>query len=347
MYSQLFLNRGCILWCYLSWSLCLLTCIIEGYCCYMENILERTFNTLMESILNPTHDGYSASKSDFYDFCIRFICIELITLSSCLALRDFVSSHIYFRWRTILNSYYIENWQFIRHIEGAAQRVQDDCDRFTNILTQVAVALMSQACNLFFSYSLVIMYSDKITNVPFFGSHRYSLLLGIICIELFALIPLLFAGRKLPIIEYENQTREAQFRKMLIMAENDERIFNINTTCDSFARIRENIYKMYFHLTYIDVTNHFIDLFEWYICGLLLVPALIRGELSYSDFCGADSAILLFLDIISTVRNYWPKLIELTSIHRRLIIFENLINRNKDKEVIYETTLLTARCNSI
>ncbi|OII75636.1 hypothetical protein cand_030660 [Cryptosporidium andersoni] len=86
----------------------------------MESTLQRTFNTLMESILNPTHNGYSVSKSDLRDFCTRFIYIELITLSLYLALRDFVSSHTYFLWGIILNSYYIENWQFISYIKGAA-----------------------------------------------------------------------------------------------------------------------------------------------------------------------------------------------------------------------------------
>ncbi|EEA07074.1 uncharacterized protein CMU_034600 [Cryptosporidium muris RN66] len=183
----------------------------------MEGTLQGIFNTLMESILNLTHNGYSVSKNDLRDFCTQFIYIELITLSSCFALRFFILKEQHKEFKII-----------------------------------VAVTLMSKLTSLF-------------------------LLLGIVCIELFALIPLLSAERKLPIIEYENQTREAQFRKILIITKNYERIFNINITCDSFAR---------------------------YICGLLLVPALERGELSYNNFCGIDNTTLSLLDIISTVKNY-------------------------------------------
>lgn len=39
-----------------------------------------------------------------------------------------------FRWRTAMNDYYTANWDKLRHVEGASQRVQEDTMRFATIM---------------------------------------------------------------------------------------------------------------------------------------------------------------------------------------------------------------------
>ncbi|WP_308385058.1 SbmA/BacA-like family transporter, partial [Enterobacter roggenkampii] len=53
---------------------------------------------------------------------------------------NFFVSHYVFRWRTAMNEYYMANWQRLRHIEGAAQRVQEDTMRFASTLEDMGVS---------------------------------------------------------------------------------------------------------------------------------------------------------------------------------------------------------------
>src|SRR2546430_5973921 len=55
--------------------------------------------------------------------------IAAIHITSAV-LTAFITSHYIFRWRTAMNDYYVGNWQRLRHIEGASQRVQEDTMRF-------------------------------------------------------------------------------------------------------------------------------------------------------------------------------------------------------------------------
>lgn len=54
----------------------------------------------------------------------------------------FFISHWIFRWRTAMNEYYMHYWPTLRHIEGAAQRVQEDTMRFSTIMESLGVNLV-------------------------------------------------------------------------------------------------------------------------------------------------------------------------------------------------------------
>ncbi|HCC12112.1 MAG TPA: peptide transporter, partial [Atlantibacter hermannii] len=57
-----------------------------------------------------------------------FLGIALIAVVVSV-LNLFFISHYVFRWRTAMNDYYLAHWQRLRHIEGAAQRIQEDTMR--------------------------------------------------------------------------------------------------------------------------------------------------------------------------------------------------------------------------
>ena len=53
-----------------------------------------------------------------------------------------------FRWRTATNEYYMEDWQQLRHIEGAAQRVHEDTMRFASTLENMGVSFINAIMTL-------------------------------------------------------------------------------------------------------------------------------------------------------------------------------------------------------
>ena len=56
---------------------------------------------------------------------------------------DFFVRHWIFRWRTAMNNYYMANWDRLRHIEGAAQRVQEDTQNFSSIVESLGLNIVS------------------------------------------------------------------------------------------------------------------------------------------------------------------------------------------------------------
>lgn len=76
---------------------------------------------------------------ELYASLVSFTGIAMIAVTVAV-LNNFFVSHYVFRWRTAMNEYYMANWQRLRHIEGAAQRVQEDTMRFASTLEDMGVS---------------------------------------------------------------------------------------------------------------------------------------------------------------------------------------------------------------
>lgn len=88
------------------------------------------FYDLIQTALSSPH---KVTIEQFYREVGVFLGIALIAVVISV-LNNFFVSHYVFRWRTAMNEYYMANWQQLRHIEGAAQRVQEDTMRFASTL---------------------------------------------------------------------------------------------------------------------------------------------------------------------------------------------------------------------
>jgi len=69
---------------------------------------------------------------------------------------EFFTRHYVFRWHQAMNDYYTENWGKLRHIEGAAQRLQEDTMRFTRILETLGNIICSLCPYINSIYSIII-----------------------------------------------------------------------------------------------------------------------------------------------------------------------------------------------
>ena len=73
------------------------------------------------------------------------------------------------------NDFYMFHWQAVRHIEGAAQRVQEDTMRFAKIMEGLGVSFMRSVMTLFAFLPLLWGLSEQITEVPWIGEIDHSL----------------------------------------------------------------------------------------------------------------------------------------------------------------------------
>lgn len=78
------------------------------------------FYDLIQTALSSPH---KVTLGQFYHEVGVFLGIALIAVVIGV-LNNFFVSHYVFRWRTAMNEHYMAHWQYLRHIEGAAQRVR-------------------------------------------------------------------------------------------------------------------------------------------------------------------------------------------------------------------------------
>lgn len=84
-------------------------------------------------------------------------------------LNNFFVSHYVFRWRTAMNEHYMAHWQYLRHIEGAAQRVQEDTMRFASTLENMGVSFINAIMTLIAFLPVLVTLSAHVPNLPIVG----------------------------------------------------------------------------------------------------------------------------------------------------------------------------------
>jgi peptide/bleomycin uptake transporter len=237
-------------------------------------------------------------------------------------LNYFFVSHYVFRWRTAMNEFYMANWSRLRSIEGAAQRVQEDTMRFSDTVEGLGVSLVRSVMTLIAFLPLLFTYSEKIAEIPIFGSIPYPLVIVAIVWSVFGTGFLALIGIKLPGLEFRNQRVEAAYRKELVYGEDDENRARPQTVAELFAAVRRSYFRLYFHYVYFNVGRIFYlqadDIFSYFILG----PAIITAAVTL----GLMQQILNVFDRVRSSFQYlvnaWPTIVQLISIYKRLRAFE-------------------------
>ena len=94
------------------------------------------FYDLVQAALSKSRP---VTLADFNGYLLTFAGIAFVAVIVYVLTRFFVS-HFIFRWRAAMNDYYMANWPRLRMIDGAAQRVQEDTMRFSQITEGLELA---------------------------------------------------------------------------------------------------------------------------------------------------------------------------------------------------------------
>ncbi|MEM8914684.1 MAG: SbmA/BacA-like family transporter, partial [Pseudomonadota bacterium] len=114
-------------------------------------------------------EGSTVSSAELYDLILVFAVIAFMAIFLFVATRFFVS-HWIFRWRTAMNDYYMRRWGKLRHIEGAAQRVQEDTMRFAGIMEGLGVSMVDAVMTLIAFLPLLWGLSSYVAELPVVGA---------------------------------------------------------------------------------------------------------------------------------------------------------------------------------
>lgn len=267
----------------------------------------------------------SVTAADFYWGMVDFAGIAFIAVTMSVLSLFFVSHYI-FRWRTAMNDFYMSHWPQLRHIEGSAQRVQEDTMRFSSTLEQLGVSLVKSVMTLIAFLPVLFSFSEKVNELPIIGAIPHALVWAAILWAAFGTGFLALVGIKLPGLEFNNQRVEAAYRKELVYGEDHDDRADPVTMRELFRNVRHNYFRLYFHYVYFNVARIFYLQADNIFPTLILVPSIVAGKLTL----GLMNQILNVFDQVRSSFQYlvnsWTTIIELLSIYKRLRAFEATIH---------------------
>ena len=280
------------------------------------------FYDLIQTALSAPH---KVSLGQFYHEVGIFLGIALIAVVVGV-MSNFFISHYIFRWRTAMNEYYTANWQQLRHIEGAAQRVQEDTMRFASTLEDMGVSLLNAIMKLIAFLPVLVALSPHVKELPIIGYVPYGLVIAAIIWSLFGTGLLAVVGIKLPGLNFKNQRVEAAYRKELVYGEDDPNRATPPTVRELFEAVRHNYFKLYFHYTYFNIAR-IVYLQADNVFGIfLLFPSIVAGTITLGLMTQISNVFDQVRSSFQYLINSWTTIVELMSIYKRLRSFEHQLD---------------------
>ncbi|MBB3945550.1 peptide/bleomycin uptake transporter [Rhizobium skierniewicense] len=238
----------------------------------------------------------------------------------------FFVSHYIFRWRTAMNEFYMANWDRLRHIEGASQRVQEDTMRFSSTVEGLGVGLVRAIMTLIAFLPVLFTFSETITELPIIGEIPHALVWAAIVWSLFGTGFLALVGIKLPGLEFRNQRVEAAYRKELVYGEDHEDRARPATVAELFSNVRKNYFRLYFHYMYFNVARIFYLQADNLYSLIVLIPSIAAGKITLGVFTQIGNVFDQVRGSFQYLINSWTTIVELLSIYKRLKAFEAAID---------------------
>ena len=227
------------------------------------------------------------------------------------------------RWREAMTFNYIPKWQAVEsEIEGASQRIQEDCNRFARIIESLGLQVIRALMTLIAFIPILWTLSDKV-DIPILRDIEGSLVWFTLIVSLGGIVISWFVGIKLPGLEYKNQRVEAAFRKDLVLGEDDKKNYaQTETLLELFTGIRFNYHRLYLHYGYFDGWMTTYDQFMIIAPYLIMGPGLFTGLITLGVMVQVSNAFSRVHGGFALFLHNWTTITELRSIWKRLSEFE-------------------------
>lgn len=284
------------------------------------------YGPFWDMIQKMLSDG-GGNINDLYKGTLTFLYIAMVAVTFAV-INAFFTSHYVFRWRTAMNEYYTANWDKLRHVEGASQRIQEDTMRFATIMEDLGVELIKSVMVLIAFLPLLFQISQKVPVLPIVGEIEHSLVWAAVVWAIAGTVILMLVGQKLPGLQFNNQKVEAAYRKELVYGEDHENRADPVTLKELFSKVRVNYFRLYFHYAYFNLVAIWYKQLDILYSLVVLFPAIASGKMTL----GLINQISNIFDKVRESFQYlissWKTIIELLSIHKRLKAFESILDKD-------------------
>ena len=284
------------------------------------------YDMIQKALASPnaiTIEEYWASLASFITLAGMYVALYVAI--------SFFTSHFLFRWRTAMVEWYHSVYDKARKIEGASQRVQEDTIKFTRIMESLGTSFIESVMVLIQFVPILLGLSIGIP-IFFFGEWQYGLITGALLWTLGGTAFLIGLGWILRLVgvEYDLQKKEAAYRKILVVAEDDNNV-RPKTINELFDDVRSIHFLSYLRYLYFNVGRMAYLQANVLSAYVFLAPAIVAGVVTL----GVMQQIIRAFGRVEGSMQYllkaWPTIIELASVYKRLREFEDLINTTKSK----------------
>ena len=318
---RFFFDRKWFLWAWLG-SLLILTSLWVQVKIDVEinNWFGEFYDMIQKALATPnaiTIEEYWASLFSFIYLAGIYVAIAVLV--------SYFTAHYLFRWRASMVEWYHAVYDQARTIEGAAQRVQEDTIKFSRIMEQLGTSLI-EAVMVLIQFVPILFGLSMGIPIFFFGDWQYGLLTGALIWSIGGTLFLIGLGWFLRLvgIEYDLQKKEAAYRKILVIAEDDQTI-RPKTIGELFEDVRSIHYLSYLRYLYFNIGRIAYLQANVLSAYVLLAPAIVSGVVTL----GVMQQIIRAFGRVEGSMQYllkaWPTIIELLSVYKRLREFERRI----------------------
>ena len=285
------------------------------------------YDMIQKALAKPN----AITLSEYWESLFSFISLAGLYVAVYVII-SFFTSHYLFRWRTAMVEWYHSVYDDARKIEGAAQRVQEDTIKFSRIMESLGTSFIESLMVLFQFIPILLGLSVGIP-IYFFGDWQYGLITGALLWTLGGTVFLIGLGWILRLVgvEYDLQKKEAAYRKLLVIAEDDGTI-RPKKIEELFDDVRSIHFLSYIRYLYFNIGRMAYLQANVLSAYVFLAPAIVAGVVTL----GVMQQIIRAFGRVEGSMQYllksWPTIIELASVYKRLREFEaNIIVEDKIK----------------
>ena len=294
--------------------------------------INEWFGVFYDMIQKALAEPNAVSIEEYFASLFSFITLAAMYIAVYVAI-SFFTAHFLFRWRTSMVEWYHSVYDRARKIEGASQRVQEDTIKFTRIMEGLGTSLIESIMILIQFIPILFGLSVGIP-IFFFGEWEYGLIVGALIWTIGGTVFLIVLGLILRLvgIEYDLQKQEAAYRKILVIAEDDDTVRpkRIDELFDDVRKIHFLSYLRYLYFNIGRIAYLQANVLSAYV---FLAPAIVAGVVTL----GVMQQIIRAFGRVEGSMQYllkaWPTIIELASVYKRLREFETKI---KQEDLIHE-----------
>ncbi len=326
MFRSFFMDKN-----WWHWSIGGSVLILAGtwYLVQLDVQINEWFGDFYNAIQEALGEPGSITPGEYYLLLATFGKIAGIYIVVSVLL-DFFTKHFVFRWRTAMNNYYMTNWDKLRHVEGASQRVQEDTRLFAEIVESLGSFLLRNFLTLIAFLPILYELSANVTELPLIGPVNHSLVYVAILSALVGTVGLALLGIKLPGLEFNNQRVEAAYRKELVYGEDNAERADPPSVTELFGNVRKNYFRLFFHYLYFDVGRSSYLQASVLVPYVALGPTIIGGVITLGLMQQIVRAFNRVESAFQFLVNSWPTIVKLISVYKRLRQFESQIASASD-----------------
>ena len=287
--------------------------------------INEWFGVFYDMIQKALATPNAITIEEYWATLVLFIALAAIYIALYVVI-IFFTSHYLFRWRASMVEWYHTVYDRAGKIEGASQRVQEDTIKFTRYMEDLGTSFIESVMLLIQFVPILLGLSIGIP-IFFFGDWEYGLITGALLWTIGGTIFLIGLGWLLRLVgvEYDVQKKEAAYRKILVIAEDDGNI-RPKTINELFEDVRSIHYLKYLRYLYFNIGRMAYLQANVLSAYVFLAPAIVAGVVTL----GVMQQIIRAFGRVEGSMQYlikaWPTIIELASVYKRLREFESKIN---------------------